>query len=61
MVAAALRCLAHCNGAHLAYVGGLQPGGGAGAEGATLLIYLLAAEQTTGVQLSVTTGVCSQL
>ncbi|KIZ01028.1 hypothetical protein MNEG_6936 [Monoraphidium neglectum] len=29
----ALRSLAHANGAHLAYLGGLQPGGGAGAEG----------------------------
>ncbi|KAI8468973.1 MAG: cytoplasmic dynein 2 light intermediate chain 1 [Monoraphidium minutum] len=29
----ALRCLAHANGTHLAYLGGLQPGGGAGAEG----------------------------
>jgi hypothetical protein len=34
VVAGALRCLAHANGAHLVYLGGLQPGGGAGAEGA---------------------------
>lgn len=32
----ALRCLAHANGAHLAYLGGLQPGGGAGAEGGSV-------------------------
>ncbi|GBF99690.1 vacuolar transporter chaperone [Raphidocelis subcapitata] len=33
VVAAALRCLAHAHGAHLVYLGGLQPGGGAGSEG----------------------------
>lgn len=29
----ALRALAHAHGAHLLFLGGLQPGGGAGAEG----------------------------
>jgi hypothetical protein len=30
VMARALRCLAHRHGAHLVYLGGLQPGGGAG-------------------------------
>lgn len=34
VVACSLRTLAHAAGAHLLYLGGLQPGGGAGGEGA---------------------------